>query len=766
MSRTLLLLLVAAALLPFLARAEAPPGPFGMSGSLTQRQHRLARVHAKTSGAVSITDAVWDDGAVQVRLVDGHLVPLQATGLDVALGFWFEGTCELTVRPHERGRERFRRAFGGQTSLTGPCTRVVRYGSDQDAIAALFDQGTPLTKKEASRVDPSRVGYVLERTDSPIPIIETHARNLLTWSLGGHPELYEGSLRFLSVSGGKRRTAEETAVSAVTLLESPNLRTPDRPVSLSISLETPQGRGTVRLGASEPAGRSVSAAANLRVERASLDLGLTPDLQLWMNVEGTATWSLTAETLPQSAAVFVLRGPDPDPGVGHRIVSVTDGEGRSLEFVHAQDQLLVVFEEALLPGGTEEITVRWAGAAAGRHGNGPEYDTLRPGFSWPRLAVAAPSPFALRVCTPADLAVVASGRAGEVTTEGKRTCRAWSSETATAAPAVVVGKWTTSEPIQVGDIVARVHTPKSEDDQLVLTDELPRALEFLQEMFGPLPWGELNLVRTSARALLSEPSPGVVPYFATVAEGSVLHDVSAVEWLLYSLAKQWTSGVLHPRGLEDAWLSESVAMYATERYTQRHLPQIHLKTNHGPSWQAVAAQTMGRASLTDIDIVGAQVQLALLWYRGPLVVSALRRRVGDKAFAGWLGALVARGGPTTTEEAIAQYAKASSDEDLRSFAEALVSRTDLPVLDVRVEGGEMVIEQLQDGPPFELVIPVRKAPISGMTEVVEVHMTSRIARVPVDGDYRSVELDPLATVPWVPASWLRPKEGIFDRVTK
>lgn len=244
-----------------------------------------------------------------------------------------------------------------------------------------------------------------------------------------------------------------------------------------------------------------------------------------------------------------------------------------------------------------------------------------------------------QVSAPADLTVVTSGVTLDRQQEGD-------AQTLTVAAGPARDFYLAASPgyqvvsRQVGETTVNSYAPR---DLLpgaeTVADVAAEALEVFTERFGPYPYREMDLVSTATSALGVE-YPGVmaitdqiyVRRFEQYLESTVAHEV----------AHQWFYNVVGNDQVDDPWLDEALAQYATLLY-------------FGDRYGAAGAQGFresleGRWERTDGEKIPVGLPVAaysegglypgtygsIVYGRGALFFEALAEEMGQDAFDAFL----------------------------------------------------------------------------------------------------------------------------------
>jgi hypothetical protein len=188
---------------------------------------------------------------------------------------------------------------------------------------------------------------------------------------------------------------------------------------------------------------------------------------------------------------------------------------------------------------------------------------------------------------------------------------------------------------KLGEITVNSFAPANlaEGSQLTLEYALD-ALQSFNGHFGPYPFTEFDLVSTTTSALGIE-YPGIVALLAEMYEepdGPLLESVVAHE-----VGHQWFYSVVGNDQVDEPWLDEAMAQYATI---------VYYEDVYGPAEAEGFRESLGRrANRTgDPDIpIGLPVRdynpgqySAIVYGRGPLFIEALAEEMGQANFDAFL----------------------------------------------------------------------------------------------------------------------------------
>ena len=253
------------------------------------------------------------------------------------------------------------------------------------------------------------------------------------------------------------------------------------------------------------------------------------------------------------------------------------------------------------------------------------------------VVYAESSFYQVQVTAPADVVLVASGRAlKSEEVDGRQ-------EVVYAAGPVrdfymVASERYEAATQQVGETVVNAYSfPQFSGAADRLLEDTVEAVESFNERFGAYPFTELDVASTPTLALGVE-YPGIfVISDRMISQGSPYSEASVTSTIAHETAHQWFYSVVGNDQVDEPWLDEAVAQYATMQYWEdvqgRAQAQGFLESLEG-RW--------ARVDFSDIP-VGLPVAAyspteygAIVYGRGPLFLDALEERMGEDTFDAFL----------------------------------------------------------------------------------------------------------------------------------
>ena len=424
----------------------------------------------------------------------------------------------------------------------------------------------------------------------------------------------------------------------------------ERPVGLPVSA------GPFRVGrtvATHPLGRSTREAprADFVVTELSVDVRETTDARGILVVEETIV-----PARPAAALAFELRGLSLSPRLLSRretaVEEVSLGDGTPLPFLYAGGVLAVFPPKPLAAGVPARLRFRYDAPFFERDSD--NYWELPLAGAW------YPQPSALMVQARHGMRSVVRAKKPLLPIAPGRTIRRfedgdWNGVEAaidTAVPfhSIVAGRYTLFEETK-GGVTARVATyglakPMSAAKVLSLFHALR---EFYEPYFGPFPWAEYTIVEVNSYGFGQAP-PGLMRITREAFESNKFTgDLEAQVFsegvnqrFAHEIAHAWWGGVVWNAQDADRWLVEAFAQMASARALEMLKSEGDYDRLHR-RWRADAKEAASRAPIPLASELVARAapgagdsvypDAVLLTYgKGPTLLVALRREIGDAAF--------------------------------------------------------------------------------------------------------------------------------------
>jgi aminopeptidase N len=370
---------------------------------------------------------------------------------------------------------------------------------------------------------------------------------------------------------------------------------------------------------------------------------------------------------------------------------------------------------------------------------------------------------AFEVVAPAGLEVVANGvLAGRTEIGGDRARTRWveSAEIPVYGMVIGVADFAVTEAGEVDGIeVSHWTFPEDSAAGEVAFARSTEILAFYDSLFGPYPYEKLAHVQSATKFGGME-NPGAIFYSQNAIGAALSADADGRDGLTglvaHETVHQWFGDAVTEADWNHLWLSEGFAEYFDAVFFEfrggaRGRGPVELARQMRTRADAVREFEADGARAIYAPGAGPGEYEALLtemnYEKGAWVLHMLRRLVGDGAFfEGVRDYYAALRDRTAWTADFARIMEAASGRSLERFFDQWVARPGMPALAASIvgDGGEqrLRIEQLQDGPPYALVVDVELRGEAGSERrVVEMDTTEVEVPLGLQGPVRVV-LDP------------------------
>ncbi|MDX1687856.1 MAG: M1 family metallopeptidase [Candidatus Promineifilaceae bacterium] len=240
--------------------------------------------------------------------------------------------------------------------------------------------------------------------------------------------------------------------------------------------------------------------------------------------------------------------------------------------------------------------------------------------------------YLVRITAPADLVMVVSGREVEVEeVDGRQEV------TYAAGPArdfyIAASERYEATTRQVGETTINGYSfPQFTGASELLLEHTVASVESFNRRFGLYPYTELDVASTPTLALGVEYPGAFVITDRMVTQGSPYPPASVASTIAHETAHQWFYSTVGNDQLDEPWLDEALAQYATLQYWE---------DVEGPAGARGFRESLegrwARVDFADIPI-GLPVAAyspseygAIVYGRGPLFLGALEERIGEES---------------------------------------------------------------------------------------------------------------------------------------
>ena len=289
------------------------------------------------------------------------------------------------------------------------------------------------------------------------------------------------------------------------------------------------------------------------------------------------------------------------------------------------------------------------------------------------------------------------------------------------------------------------HLEGNADQARALFDELPRMLDFFEEVVGPYPWPDEKV------GVVETPHLGMEHQTINAYGNGYKRDIHGYDWLMqHELAHEWFGNQMTHRDGDDLWLHEGFAMYMQPLYLQ----WLRGDANYFSEMLRLRGRIAGKHPLVSGRPAALRDPAASpggdVYDKGAWILHTLRGLVGDAAFRRATTELV-YGRTDPRPGNFSPIHRSSADfiaivnrvagRDLGWFFDVYLRSGALPVLQARRGDGRLQLQWLTEGDrPFPLPVQVRIG-----QRLVDVPMHDGAGSVPIAAG-ESYTLDPHARV--------------------
>jgi hypothetical protein len=332
-----------------------------------------------------------------------------------------------------------------------------------------------------------------------------------------------------------------------------------------------------------------------------------------------------------------------------RVQKITDEQGRPLAFDHSNANLLVQLAEPSGPDHPVKLRFEIDGDFL-VHPGGSDYWELGvwswfPQPDWCEQYYTFHS--VVRVKKP--FVPFASGTTIRRVEEGNENVLETKIDTPTQFAVVLAGNYSYKDEVRDG-VTIRVATYALKNERAIkqLTDLAATIIGFYQEFLGPFPFPEFNILEIDSYGFGQAP-PGVMfitkeafnPLGGT--EENQLYSGGVNERFAHEIAHQYWAHVVKMPSREEQWLTESFAEYSAALFIKAGRGDAEYKSivNHWKPGARLATDKApiplaNRVYLVNDARTQHFIRVGLLYDKGPLLLYALHRELGDQTFLTFL----------------------------------------------------------------------------------------------------------------------------------
>jgi hypothetical protein len=382
------------------------------------------------------------------------------------------------------------------------------------------------------------------------------------------------------------------------------------------------------------------------------------------------------------------------------VSEVSDGAGRSYEFSHKYDELLVLLPEPLAAGASATLKVEASGGFL-KNFSGDAYLVLGNMSYLPQLDLydtAATFRSVVKVKDP--FTPIACGRTIRRWTEDGMNCIESIEDKPVAFPFVIVGKFVVTQE-QRGGFDIRIYSyasAKKRGAKNLIRNGLA-ILDFYSNGMEPFPYKELEVIEIpyfrhffwqAPSGLVEITSEGLSPLSGDSSDLNTIIKRYASKGqnsrYAHEIAHQWFGNLISWASPYDNWLSESFAEYLSylfmsEGAKDKTKAKVQLREWETDVGECSEFSSVYGASALNGTAAHQRCYTQLLYGKGPYVLHALRHDMGDEKFKKMLYFL-------TTQAAKKPGMKVIT-EDLILFVNALTGKDYHPWFDKYIYGTEI-----------------------------------------------------------------------------
>jgi hypothetical protein len=333
-----------------------------------------------------------------------------------------------------------------------------------------------------------------------------------------------------------------------------------------------------------------------------------------------------------------------------RVRAVTDERGRPLEFDHRGDEVVVETVEPAAPDRPIRLRFEIEGDFLVRP-RGDNYWELgiRPWFPQPYLAEQAYTLHVL-VRVPKPFVPFAPGKTVRREEEGDRNVLETRVERPIQFAVILAGKYEVHEGTEEG-VKIRVATYALENPRAMtqLTSVAAEVIAYYREFLGPFPFDEFNILEINDYGYGQAP-PGTM-FITKEAFDPLIRGMDSIaaqgiaKMFAHEIAHQYWGIVVRIPGPEEQWLSESFAEYCAALFLRARRGEgayesASRRWRRGANYATEAAPIplANRVWVSNDSVRRSEIRTGLLYDKGPLLLGALDRELGNETFLRFLSA--------------------------------------------------------------------------------------------------------------------------------
>jgi len=326
-----------------------------------------------------------------------------------------------------------------------------------------------------------------------------------------------------------------------------------------------------------------------------------------------------------------------------RVEKVTDSAGRSLSFAHQNDELLIQLAEPAAPDVPIKVRFDIDGDFLIRPGGDSYWELGGDWFPQPPLGGQYYTMHTLvRVKKPfIPFAPGATIRRAE---EGDENVLETRVDKPVQFATVLAGKYDMQEEVRHG-VTIRVATYALTNRRAMkqLTDLADTIINYYVEFLGAFPFPEFNILEINSYGFGQAPPATMYitkeAFNPIMGEENQLFSQGINERFAHEIAHQYWGHVVKMPSLEEQWITESFAEYTAAVFLKASRGDAiyrslynHWKTRASYASSAAPIPLANRARVVDDFVTSFSIRVGLLYNKGPVLLAALHRELGDDKF--------------------------------------------------------------------------------------------------------------------------------------
>lgn len=488
--------------------------------------------------------------------------------------------------------------------------------------------------------------------------------------------------------------------------------------------------------------------ARVQVQKYTIDADINPRTQ---SISATAKIDFTPLE-NATAAEFELNA-------ALKVSKATDASGKAIDASRTGSDLLlrVTFPSPLVKSQPSQISISYDGKLTGNEDSpvyGIKFAALHPEFGfllyparWFPVSGYTTDRFAadLRITTPSEYRVVASGDSKSDSAGGGKTIYSFHYEKASFPGSIALVKGDPARVTSQG-INSQVFFRDAEAaDAQAYGEETGKIMSFFTSEYGLAPQASMTLVETEAGAVNGYAAPGII----FLAPGSINKRVNS-RVLANQLSRQWWGILVSPNNRNNLWLENGPARYSELLYEGQTagpgLMETDMKTTYVEALTVKDPPVLQAARLEDYS----PEYWALTAAKGASILNMLQSVIGDAAFKKGMHAFMDKySWQSASSEEFRKVMEQASNEDLRYFFIQWLESSGSPDFKLqytvlRTQKGFRVVGKVeQDLDTFRMPVDLR-IETEGNPEDKKIEVTGTSSEFSVDtfGKPRKVTIDP------------------------